>query len=370
MFDAIKKLISSTKDSVLGPTSFRKGESVCGIDIGSGSIKVVQIKEEKGKIVLETYGALSLAPYAGEAIGKPVRLDDAAMAKAIAQALSESRVTAKQFIVSLQSNNVLVFIVKLPRSAETQLAAVVPNEARKYIPVPLTEVSLDWFIIPEKETYEQEANTPSSTIEVLVVAVRNETLQNYQNILKQTEIPSPSFEIEMFATMRSVLNREIAPVMIVDVGAGFSSVVVVEYGVIQLFHIINRGSSFITETITRSMSVTYDKAEELKFNIAKHPEIEPIAVTAHQYLISEMKRTLLEYEREKGRTVSKIILTGGGATVAGFKELTDKEISVEVVMGNPFNKVDAPDFLRPLLITSGPQFSVATGLALKDMLSF
>lgn len=368
MFEAIKKLISGTKNSGPRPVPYRKGESICGIDIGSGSIKVVQVKEEKGKIVLETYGALSLAPFAGEAIGKPARLDTATLAKAVTQALQESRVTAKQFVASFQSNAILVFTLQLPVSTKDKLDSVIPTEARKYIPVPLTEVSLDWFIIPEKDI--DDIGVSSSTMSVLVVALRNEVLQNYQDIFTQATIPNPSFEIEIFATMRSVLGREIAPIMIADIGTGYSSVAIVEYGTIRLFHIINRGSSFVTETIMRSTSTSFDKAEELKFNIAKHPEMDKVALTAHQYLISEMKRTLLEYEREHGRTVAKIILTGGGSTVAGFKELVDQEISVEVIMGNPFNKVDAPDFLRPLLITSGPQFSVATGLALKNMLSF
>jgi type IV pilus assembly protein PilM len=155
MFDAIKKIFSSTVSIGNSP----KGGSVCGIDIGSGSIKVVQVKEEKGKIILETYGALALAPLTNEPIGKPARLSESDTVKAITQVLQEARVTAKNFVVSLQSNAILVFVVTLPRASSNDLGTIIPNEARKYIPVPLTEVSLDWFIIPDKETYDQEAST-------------------------------------------------------------------------------------------------------------------------------------------------------------------------------------------------------------------
>lgn len=366
MFESIKKLFSGGS----GMGGGNSGSSVCGIDIGSGSIKVVQIKEEKGRIILETYGALSLAPFANEEIGKPSKLSEADTVKAITQVLKESRVTAKNFVVSLQSNAILVFVVKLPRSSEAQLDTVIPNEARKYIPVPLTEVSLDWFIIPEKETYEQEAATPSAMIEVLIVAVRNETLQNYQNILTQAAIANQVFEIESFATMRAVLRREIAPVLIVDVGTSFTSMMIVEYGIIRIFHVANRGSVFATETLMRSLSVPFQKAEEMKFNAAKHPEIQTYLDTAHEYLVSEIKRVLVEYEHTQSRVVSKIILSGGGATVSGFKELVARETGLETNMADPFAKVDAPEFMRPLLITSGPEFSVAAGLALKNMLSF
>jgi Tfp pilus assembly PilM family ATPase len=95
MFDTIKKLFSSTVS--IGNSS--KGGSVCGIDIGSGSIKVVQVKEEKGKIILETYGALALAPLTNEPIGKPARLSESDTVKAITQVLQEARVTAKNFVV-------------------------------------------------------------------------------------------------------------------------------------------------------------------------------------------------------------------------------------------------------------------------------
>lgn len=367
MFDAIKKFFSSTKQEIVHAQ--KRGESVCGVDIGSGSIKLVQIKEERGKIVLETYGALSLGPVGGESIGKPVRLDEMSIAKAITQAMTESRITAKNFVVSFQSQSILVFTVTLPKVVEKNLDAVIPNEARKYIPIPITEVSLDWFIIPEKETY-NETPVEKETINVLVVAIRNETLDSYNKIVTNTGFVQKSFEIEIFATMRSVLRREVAPVMIVDVGTGFSSVFIAEYGVIRMFHAINRGSSYVTETIMRGMNVTFEKAEELKFNAIRTPEVIPFITTGNQYLVSEVKRALLEYERENGRTVSKIILSGGGSSVFQFKDVVAKETGIETLLADPFSKVEAPEFLRPLLTESGPQFSVATGLALKNLLPF
>jgi type IV pilus assembly protein PilM len=368
MFDILKKLLPNTNTSKLFQGN--NGSSVCGIDIGSGSVKVVQLKQEKGRIILETYGALSLSPFAQEPIGKPVLLPEPEMVKAIVQVMQEARITAKRFVVSLPSSSVLVFVVTLPKESARDLNTIIPNEARKYIPVPITEVSLDWFIIPDKETYEQESTTPSTTIDILVVAVRNETLQGNQKILAQAQVPSPLFEIESFATMRSVLRREIAPVLIVDIGTAVTSMIIVEYGVIRIFHTANRGSAFTTESLMRSLSVPFEKAEEIKYNPEKYPESVAIINDSHQYIVSEIKRVLLEYEHTYGRVVSKIIISGGGSIVVGFKELVTKETTLETLSANPFDKTDAPEFMRPLLEKTGPEFSVATGLALKDMLSF
>ena len=271
MFEAIKKFFSSTQKEIVH--AHKRGESVCGIDIGSGSIKVVQIKEERGKVILETYGALPLGPLGGEPIGKPVRIDEASLAKAINQAMTEARITAKSFVVSFQSQSILVFTVTLPKATADKLDAIIPTEARKYIPIPITEVSLDWFIIPEKQ-FDADTGSQKDTIDVLVVAIRNETLDTYNKIMTQAQLPQKSFEIEVFATMRSVLRREIAPVMIVDIGTGTSSIFVAEYGVMRMFHVVNRGSSFVTETIMRGMNVSFEKAEELKFNAVRTPEVQ------------------------------------------------------------------------------------------------
>jgi Tfp pilus assembly PilM family ATPase len=92
--------------------------------------------------------------------------------------------------------------------------------------------------------------------------------------------------------------------------------------------------------------------------------------SAHEYLISEIKRVLLEYEHSQNRVVSKIMLSGGGAVVNGFITKVATETGLETVFADPFSKVEAPEFMRPLLQTSGPAFSVATGLALKNLLSF
>src|SRR3990167_4299302 len=127
-----------------------KGSSVLGIDIGSSSIKVVQLRKERGAAVLETYGELSLGPYAGIEIGRAVNLDAEKLAEALLDVLKEANITTKNCGISIPFAASLISLIKMPMLNEAQLKKMIPIEARKYIPVPITEVALDWFILPEE----------------------------------------------------------------------------------------------------------------------------------------------------------------------------------------------------------------------------
>jgi type IV pilus assembly protein PilM len=349
--------------------------SIVGIDVGTSAIKVVQLKREGGKIHLETYGELGLGTYANEKLGKVVTLTPDQIATAIKDILREANVTTKSAVLSIQSQATLIFLIELPHVKESELAAIIPNEARKYIPVALTEVSLDWYVVPQKQTYaeEQTAGLNPPKIEVVVVAVRNETLSQYRDIGQKAGIETRGSEIEIFSAIRSVFHREIAPVLVIDYGAGTTKVSIVEYGVVRAYHVINRGSSFITESIARTMNIDFDKAEELKRTVGMNQvvgqeKITESAAANTQYIINEIQTVLLQYERQSRKAVTRIILCGGGSSMPGFLEKMVESFGVETVYGDPFEKAEAPEFMKPVLVKAGPEFTVAMGLALKDFI--
>lgn len=349
--------------------------SVVGIDIGTSAIKVVQLKREKGKILLETYGELGLGSYANESLGKVVTLTSETIAQAVVDILREANVTTKAAVFSIQSQATLVFLIELPEVPESEVAQIIPNEARKYIPVPLSEVSLDWYIVPKKETYteEQAAAASRKMMEVVVVVVRNETLAQYREITTQSGTETKGQEIEVFSAIRAAFHREIAPTMVVDYGAGTTKISIVEYGVVRAYHVINRGSAFTSEALARSMGIDFEKAESLKRTIGMIPtagqEKVGEAIQADtQYIINEIQSVLLQYERTSHKAVTKIILCGGGAALPGFLEKVNESFGVETVYGDPFSKAEYPEFMEPVLKKAGPEFTVAMGLALKDFI--
>ncbi|MEZ0209050.1 MAG: pilus assembly protein PilM, partial [Candidatus Paceibacterota bacterium] len=116
-----------------------------GLDIGSASVKVVQLRREKEKIILDTYGEIELGPYAGLSPGQAVHLGEEKLLEAIQDVMKEAKVTARDAVVSIDSGAAFVSLVKVPKVEDSELRTMMPFEARKYIPIPLTEVQMDWW---------------------------------------------------------------------------------------------------------------------------------------------------------------------------------------------------------------------------------
>lgn len=381
MDKSLKNVISSGLASLSEIFSSDKStKSVLGIDIGSSAIKVVQLKKKNGKAILETYGAISLGPYGNTDIGSVTNLKTEEIVHALLDVMKESNVTVKTGILAIPSSSSLIFTISLPdKITEEKLASVVPIEARKYIPVPITEVSLDWFVLP-KEIDSSESNimnpsTPQKLLdiktEVLVVAIHNDILARYQEILKETEIHSDSFEMEIFSNIRASFYHDLAPVLLMDFGASKTKLSIIEEGVVHVFHVVNRGGSDITKNIASSMGISFSEAEKLKrstgLDINSNPEVADIIRLSIDYILSDTNSVVFAYQKKYNKNISKVILTGGGSLTKGLIDRAISNFHTEVVYSNPFSKTEAPAFLLPILEISGPEFSVAVGLALRQL---
>lgn len=357
------KILSALKASATSTTSDR----AIGVDIGSSSIKIVELHKKGGRAVLETYSTLALGPYAQSEVGSVTNLSSTELGKALKDAVTEGKVGTKSAAVAIPSSASLVFIVELPPSiGEKQLDSVIPTEARKYIPVPISEVTLDYWVIPQPPT-EQKGKT-----EVLVAAIHNETLSKYREIAKEAGLSASIFEIEIFSAIRSTFLHELQPVMLLDFGASKTKLVIVEHGIVRSFHIINRGSAGITTNISQSLSIDFDRAEEMKRRIGlvgqgNDKKVSDVVELATEYIFNEAKTTMSSYERKYSESVHKVILTGAGVALPGFKERAEEVFGVETAYGDPFAKTEVPQFVANVLKETGPEFAVALGLALRKL---
>ena len=193
----------------------KKGGSVVGIDLGSSAIKVVQLRRDKGQAILETYGAIALGPYAGVEIGRATNLPAEKLAEALQDVMRESNVTTKECGISIPYSSSLISLIKMPAVPESQLRSMIPLEARKYIPVPIGEVMLDWFVVPKEDGDPEKGKKE----DVLLVAIHKDTLNKYQTIVNTAALSASFFEIEVFSTARASLGNGIVPVAILDIGA-------------------------------------------------------------------------------------------------------------------------------------------------------
>lgn len=368
----------------------KKNKSVIGIDIGSSAIKIVQIRKRGGRAVLETYGALALGPYAGVSVGKATNLPIEKLVVALGDIIKEAKVSTKRGGVAIPFSSSLMSVIEMPDVSVKQLATMVPLEARKYIPVPISEVSLDWSIIPKDqlksehvpdENEEKSKTQKIGKVEVLVVAIHNDTIGEYQEIVKKAGLDANFFEIEIFSTMRSVVDQSPEPVMILDIGAASTKLYIVERGGIRVSHTINRGSQDITTSISASLGVPVEQAEIMKRTVGyagstatgatdakvDGKDVASLITLTLDFIFSEARRVMFTYQQKHQKNVSKVILVGGGAAMKGVSEIAKKNLQTEVVAGDPFAKVEAPAFLVDILKNNGPEFAVALGIALRRL---
>ena len=354
----------------------KKDSSVVGIDFGSASLKMVQLKKVKERAVLETYGELSLGPYGGVEIGRAARLVDQKAVEMIKDLIKEANITSRHAVVSIPLRSSFITLAAFPAMSDKDLDEAIPFEARRYIPVPLSEVLMDWWILPQGisgEAGKEEGFAKEKKFsEVLLVAIHRDVVEKYQNILKEAGIEAMSFEIEAFSQVRSLLSREVAPVLIVDLGASSAKVTLVDYGIVRLSHNIDRGFQDLTHALSRAMGVDFERAEKLKRDTGlsdrpEHREIVLVIKPLLEYIFSEGLKVVTEHRRRTNHSIKRVILTGGGANLKKILEFSINKFGVETRLANPFGKVQYPAFLEPILKELGPSFSTALGLGLREL---
>lgn len=356
----------------------RKSTSVVGIDIGSSSIKVVQLAKRGGQAILETYGEIALGPYGGVEVGRATNLPPEKIAEAVNDVLREAKVTTRNCGISIPFGSSLITPIEMPAVSDAQLAQMIPLEARKYIPVQISEVSLDWWVIPKISdkaisfATEEEKLAKGDKLDILLVAIHNDTIVRYQTIVNTASLQASFFEIEIFSAVRALSDQEINTQMVIDLGAATTKIYIVERGIVRSSHIVNRGGQDISIALSKALGVSVQQAEIMKRDMRQIPadkkaDVDSIISLTSDFIFSEAHRVMLAYQRHANKDVPKAVVVGGGAMLAGVIEFAGTQLQTEVALGDPFSKAEAPAFLEEMLKTTGPEFSVAMGLALRKL---
>lgn len=363
------KLLDMGSDAV-------NGKSVVGIDIGSSSLKVVALTEGKTGAALLTYGELQLGPYAGVDIGRTVNLEPRKLGEALVDILHEANVTARNAALAIPHSASFITIVKFPTNNQAQLASMVPIEARKYIPMTMNEVTLDWFVIPERA---KKADVPSpdqaatTDTHVLLAAIYNESLKRYRSVVQHAGVAVGMNEIESFSVIRSSVHEDDATVMVLDLGASSTKMYIVSAGILHETHRMPLGGQDLTSSIAQALKIQVSEAEEVKRQMGftadgYDPRISEALRGPIERIVFETKRVIERYEGEGSEKVEKVFLAGGGALLRGLRETMETTFALPVVLTNPFSKVEYPAFLEETLQEAGPSFAVAMGVALRRLM--
>lgn len=378
VYSTMISFLESIKKSLGGG---HKG-TMLGIDIGSSSIKVVLLEKVDEKVVLKNYGEIALGPRAGVSAGQATNLPKEKVAEALRDLLKEAGIVAHHTLIAIPFSASLLTVAEFPDVNKKELDSMIPIEARRYVPVPINEVSLDWWVLPRRKKEEApkvvssgDEARPLGKIEVIIAAIQNEVIKKYESIKRDAEIPGEQshFEIEIFSTLRAVVGSNLSPILVIDMGAGSTKLALVDEGIVRGSHVISMGGQEITLGLVRSKQMTFDQAEEIKCRagIIGDDEGRDVATVAELLIaniMNEAERFAENYERKYSTKIAKVILVGGGARLKGIERLVEKNFKgAEVALGNPFRRVETPAFLDSTLKELSPNFAVSVGVALKGL---
>ncbi|MDP2709357.1 MAG: type IV pilus assembly protein PilM [bacterium] len=340
---------------------FFSAESYLGIDIGSSSIKVVEIKNSGGKAKLLTYGF-------SENLNDLDHTDPREIAAIINKICAESGVASRKAVSALPTFSVFSSIINLSGVSKKDLPSAINWEAKKVIPLPPEEMILDWKKIEASGQTEDNKN-----IKILLTGAPRTLVKRYIEIFKNAQINLLSLETETFALIRSLLGNDKSVVMIVEIGAKTTSFTIIEQSIPILSRSVDIGGWTITRAISHSLNIGLERAEQFKYDLgvssldSADNAIPRTIIESISPIINEIKYALNLFQNKSEKKVDKIILSGGSALLINFTSYLSKILDVNVVAGNPWSKVSHPTELKPMLDEIAPRLAIAIGLALREI---
>ncbi|OGL87716.1 hypothetical protein A3I42_03340 [Candidatus Uhrbacteria bacterium RIFCSPLOWO2_02_FULL_49_11] len=372
---------------------FANNEHYLGVDISSTNIKAVELRNERGRARLITYGFVEQSTDLVKASSEEMKKQVISLLQAV---LEKAKTTTKKTVAALPNYSVFSSIMSLPQMSQKDLTQAVQWEAKKIVPLPIDEMIIDWKVLPEgsrppapppfqspsapKASVPPEGDAaPSPRLEekqgnarILLTAAPKNLVERYVALFKAAGLELTGLETESFALERSLVGNDPNPIMIVDIGALTSNIIVAEKGIPLLNRSVDVGGASITKMIAGSLGVDTMRAEQFKRDIGFTSQgdggILKTIESSINPIINELKYCFDLYRSQEGiGHVSKIILTGGSAFLPGLSDYLSRLLSIKVFVGDPWARVIYPTELRPALEELGPRFSVAIGLAMREI---
>ena len=348
---------------ILGAGGNRRPTSTVGIDIGSASVKVVELEMTDKALQLRTYGELQLGPYDGKSLGETVSLENKKRIEAVVDVMREAEVQTSHGALAMPLSSSFMTVIPIVLGADEDIGNRIPVEARKYVPLPLTDVTLDWTELPPTGKENERIK------EVMLAAIENKALAEYQQLLSGVRMTGEPAEIEAFSLVRALWKRSDTTLAIIDIGARTSKLYIVRGGQLERLHRVASGGALITRRLAELMQISFEDAENLKRASQKDSEhqreVYQAMVSAVEGPLLEFKRIINQYEARIGSPMGRVAFSGGVAASAQFLSYGRDVIGLPAEIGNPFDKVAYPAFMEDTLSSIAPTFAVSFGAALR-----
>ncbi|OGH91166.1 MAG: hypothetical protein A2534_04265 [Candidatus Magasanikbacteria bacterium RIFOXYD2_FULL_39_9] len=376
---------------------FFKQKSYLGIDIGSGGMKLVELRLEKKRPVLFTYGLTSdkqdvhkfknvQDQNIDNLLQKGDKVENIGIAddrftdfqiekysNTIKSLCKASKIISKSAVVSLPVSSVFHAVVTLPIVKKEELDHIVKAEVRKLLPMPLEEMALDFQVLKGSETDKNQR--------VLVNAVSHKLIEFYSKVFSRSGLALEALEPESTALTRCLMGRDQAVAMIIDIGSERTNFFIIDQGSPITHQSIESGGDKIDRILQNILAVDAGFVERIKYdlfdflptgnnNILSEQKWLDILMPVIDPILKEIDVSLEMYLRQtgnEGKRPEKIILTGGMSLMPFLAKYIESKFKIKCYVGDAWARVVYQDGLKPVLRQIAPRMSVAIGLAMRSM---
>ncbi len=336
-----------------------------GVDFGTSYIKAVELTVRKGVPELVNYGSIEMSFTEGKDAVLAAQSSEKVIHDHLAALLKVLAPKSKSVNMALPGFSGLITLIELPAMETNELEQAIQFEAHKYIPAPLEDVAFSWEVMSRNENTEESSE--KKTVEVLLVAALKKEVLKFERYVEGIGMPVDLLELEIFSLARAVAGDKVGTSLIVDIGSRATNLVLVRDGDVRLNRSINTGGNEITETLSKGLGISWERAEELKRStkdFLMQPE-SALVFSALDVITGEIQRILSMHSAKDGPdTFQEIILSGGTANMQSLSPYFEKTFHVPVSVADPWHGVQIDEALRPATAKLGPAFAIAIGLAL------
>ncbi len=354
----------------MGFSLFSRPKNLIGLDIGSGAIKLVQLRRDGGGYKLQNFGIKLLD---SELVVDGTIMDTERVVSVIKSLLAEHSIKEKEVAFSVSGHSVIVKKIQLPVMSEEELNESIKWEAEQYIPFDVNDVNIDFHIFEQPEGEEL-----TDQMDVLLVAVKKEKLTEYTTLITEAGLhPSivdvDAFTLEnMFGSNYEAMEGEI--VALVDIGASVMNINITKGGTFAFTRDISIGGNRYTETIQREFNVNYEQAEKAKRGEAVDgidaEMLQSIINLLNDKIISEVLRSFDYFKTTStNEEIDRILMSGGGSKASNLVPSLSEQSGIPVEMANPFKRIEISEKIFDLdyIKEMAPLASVGVGLALREV---
>jgi type IV pilus assembly protein PilM len=305
-----------------------------GIDVGSSAIKIVELTKKNERLYLTNY---ALAQSNKEADFNINELKEEESAKIIKAMIEEAGFKSRRASISLPVDKTFSTVIEMPIMTDAEMAAAIPFEAQKYIPVPMEDIVLDWVVIPSDKSAGKvkpvdgtAAESKADGIQVLLVAVPKNIINKLTRIAKLAGLEVAALEQEAFSLVRSLVGSDKNNFLLVDLGHKSTDFIIVDQGFIRFSHNLES--------------------------------------TNKEIILMEIDRVVNTYQIRYNKKVEQCFLAGGRAAEKELIDFLKNKLPLTFKPGDAFARIGHDSSLAVVLKELGPQLAIAAGLAMRGII--